>query len=217
MIRRAEDTILDTGFWILDIRRRLRASSIQYPAFAAPAPRPLQESSSIRLKKAEARGFTLIEVLAALMFLGILVPVVMEALSLSNHISSLSERRAVAAELAENKLNEELIGSYWQSETQTKGDFGTDYPGYRWEMTQAGWSGASQAGTSTAGSSDMTELDMKVIFPVQGRDQSVSISTLVSASLAQLSGTTSGTSSPAASTTPSTPAAPAKGAGGRAR
>ena len=141
-------------------------------------------------------GFTLIEVLAALVFLAILVPVIAEALTLSSRVSTLSDRRAVAAELAENQLNMELVN--WQSGAQTNGatsgatsgatngDFGTGYPGYTWKVTQTGWSGDSTNG--------MTEMTMEVDFQVQGKAQSVKLSTLVNASLltaqqAALSGT----------------------------
>ena len=131
-------------------------------------------------------GFTLIEVLAAMLFLAILVPAIATALTLSSRVSTLSDRRAVAAELAENQLNEELLANTWESATATKGDFGADYPGYAWAMTQAGWSGDTTA--------NMTELTMEVTFQVQGRTQSVRLTTLVSATVAAQHGQTTGTS-----------------------
>ena len=148
--------------------------------------------------QARNSGFTLIEVLAAMMFLAILVPAIVSALSLSGHISELSDRRAVAAELAENQLNEELMANNWMSNNSTKGDFGTDYPGYTWEMTQSAWSGDTL--------NNMTQLAMVVTFPVQGRPQTVRLTTLVSTTVAQqsqTSGTTAATtSSPAATPAP---------------
>jgi len=110
-------------------------------------------------------GFTLVEVLAALLFLAILVPAIVGGLTLSNRISVLSERKA------ENKLNEQLIGNGWQAASANSGDFGTDYPGYRWQITQQPWQGDT---TNT-----MTELMVEVFFPVQGKDHSVRLSTLV--------------------------------------
>ena len=148
-----------------------------------------------RLMQAEDHGFTLIEVLAALLFLAILVPAIATALSLSSRVSTLTDRRAVAAELAENQLNEELLGSAWQSATATQGDFGADYPGYTWQMTQTGWNGDS--------TNAMTELTMEVTFPVQGRPQSVKLTTLVNASVSSAQGQTqSGSSSTMPSTSP---------------
>ena len=46
------------------------------------------------------RGFTFIEVLAALLFLAILYPAIVGGLTISNRASVISERTAVAAELA---------------------------------------------------------------------------------------------------------------------
>jgi type II secretory pathway pseudopilin PulG len=133
-------------------------------------------------------GFTLVEVLAALLFLAILVPVIVGALSATGRVSELATRRAVATELAENQMNEELIGNEWQTDPGS-GDFGTNYPGYRWQMTQNTW--AADA------TNPMTELSVEVFFPVQGREQSVKLTTLVnpSATTTQTplpSGTTAG-------------------------
>ena len=161
-------------------------------------------------------GFTLVEVLAALLFLAILVPAIVSGLSLSNRVSELSSRRALAVELAENQLNEELIGNMWESANVTQGDFTDEgYPNYRWDMTQAGWSGDT--------ANNMTELAVEVTFPVQGRDQSVRLTTLVSAtvaqqqsqsqSAAQTSGTTAAqTAQPPAAAAAAAPSTPTKAA-----
>ena len=152
-------------------------------------------------KRAGDSGFTLVEVLAALLFLAILVPAIVSALSISSRVSTLSDRRAVAAELAENQLNEELLGGNWESATVTKGDFGTDYPGYAWDMTETGWTGDP--------TNNMTELTMEVTFPVQGRTQSIRLSTLVNATVleaqgVEMSGSNQSTTATPASTTPAT-------------
>ncbi len=118
-------------------------------------------------------GFTFIEILAALLFLAILVPAVVTGLALSNRLSVFSERSAAASELAENKLNELLIDDAWESSGETRGDFGKDWPGYRWEMQQPAWAGDTV--------NPMTELTMQVFFMVQGREHSVRLTTLVSA------------------------------------
>jgi len=139
----------------------------------------------------EDNAFTLIEVLAALLFLAILVPVLVGGLTLANRLSALSERKAVAIELAENKLNEQLIGNAWLTPSSTSGTFGTDYPGYRWELTQPAWDGDQ--------TNLMTELKMEVFFTVQGKEHSVNLTTLVNPN-AQPGGSPSPT--PAASASP---------------
>jgi Tfp pilus assembly protein PilV len=119
-------------------------------------------------------GFTFVEVFAALVFLAILVPAIVEALSIANRTSVVAERGSIAGELAENKLNEILLSSTGGATAalDTSGDFGTDWPGYRWEMTQGTW---DQDTVNT-----MSEVSVEVYYPVQGRERSVTLTTLVS-------------------------------------
>ncbi len=118
-------------------------------------------------------GFTFVEILAALLFLGIVMPVVIGALQVANRAAVLSERAGVAVQLAENKLAELQLGDAWDSSSST-GEFGEDWPGYRWELTKADWENGV-----------MTELQLAVLFSVQGREQDVRLSTLVSESLSE--------------------------------
>jgi type II secretory pathway pseudopilin PulG len=116
-------------------------------------------------------AFTFVEILAALAFMGLLLPVVMSAILLANRTAVTAERTAVAAQLAENKISELTVADAWTS-SETRGDFGTAQPGYRWEFKQNDW------GAQTA--SGMTELSVDVYFQVQGQERSVRLSTLVS-------------------------------------
>ena len=79
--------------------------------------------------------------------------------------------RRIGMQLGENRLNEMMLADAWTSES-SRGDFGADFPGYRWEMKQADWSSGA-----------MTELTLKVFFQVQGREHDLRLSTLVSESL----------------------------------
>jgi prepilin-type N-terminal cleavage/methylation domain-containing protein len=119
------------------------------------------------------RGFTFVEILAAMAFLGILIPVVVSALMVSNRAAIMAERATIAAQLGENRLGEMMLADAWTSES-SRGDFGPDWPGYRWEMKQADWNAGS-----------MTELTMDVFYSAQGGEQSVQLSTLVNESLSQ--------------------------------
>ena len=129
-------------------------------------------------------AFTLVEILAALAFLGILMPAVISALLISNRAAVLAERRAIAAQLAENELNEMLLADAWRS-AGSQGNFGTDLPGYRWQLEKNTW---------TSGTGTMTELTMDVFFTVQGREQSLQLSTLANSSTTASNSGTSGTS-----------------------
>ena len=125
------------------------------------------------MKRRREHGFTFVEILAAMLFLGILMPVVIGALQVSNRAAVVSERSGVAGQLAENKLGELLLGDAWTS-AGASGDFGTDWPGYRWELTKADWENGA-----------MTELQLAVVFQVQGSERDVRLSTLVNESLSQ--------------------------------
>ena len=131
-------------------------------------------------------AFTFVEVLAALLFLAIVVPTIVQALSLANRASVMAERHALAGELAENKLNELVLDNTWANAPAPRGDFGADSPGYRWEMKTANWA----ADTVNV----MTELAVDVYFTVQGHEYSVHLSTLVSQPAATTGTTGTGTS-----------------------
>ena len=135
-------------------------------------------------------AFTFVEVLAALLFLAVIVPAVVTALTVSNRASEIADRGTTAGALAENKLNEFLIGGAWQSASDTGGTFGEDLPGYRWEMHVAPWT----ADTANA----VSELRVEVFYPVQGQERSVKLSTLVNPSAA----TTGNNAAETGSTTP---------------
>lgn len=112
-------------------------------------------------------GFTLAEVLAALLFMAIVIPVAVEGLRVANLAGQVGERKAIAARLGERVLNELLITGEWQKSSQS----GSDREGsqeYRWDMRLEPW---------TQGA--LSLLTVQVTFPVQGRDYDVRLSTLV--------------------------------------
>jgi type II secretion system protein I len=117
------------------------------------------------------RAFTLVEVLAAMAIMAILVPVLVSAVATSNRAALVAERGSTATQLAESKLNELLVEGTWSSGAGS-GDFGNDYPNYRWEL---------QNGTWTENSS-MTELTMTVYYSVQAQEHTVELTTLVAQS-----------------------------------
>ena len=108
------------------------------------------------------------EVLAALFFLGILVPAVLHAMDVAARASAAAERSGVAAQLAENQLELVLVDGSWTTGS-TRGDFGGDWPNYRWELTSSDWD-----------QDTMTQLTMAVYYNVQGREQKVQLTTLAS-------------------------------------
>jgi len=118
-----------------------------------------------------AQAFTFVEILAALLFLGILMPVVVGALQLGSRTGEVAERAGIAAQLAENQLATLQLNDAWTT-ASARGDFGEEHPGYRWELTKADWENGA-----------MTELQLAVFSTVQGREHSVRLCTLVNESL----------------------------------
>jgi type II secretory pathway pseudopilin PulG len=116
-------------------------------------------------------AFTLAEVLAALLFMAIVIPVALQGLRVASRAGSVSERKAVGARLAERKLNELLVTGQWQSASQ-KGEVREGSQVYSWQLQSEPW---SEDGV-------MRQLTVVVSVPVQGRDYDVKVSTLVDAS-----------------------------------
>jgi type II secretory pathway pseudopilin PulG len=121
----------------------------------------------LTLRRPATSGFTFVEVLAALVFLGILMPVVLSALTVSNQAGMLADRSTSALQLAENQLNELLVTQTWLSGS-SRGDFGPAWPGYRWELQRRTWPLDEV----------MTELTITVFFQAQGRERHVALTTL---------------------------------------
>lgn len=129
-----------------------------------PPNRPLPNAERARA------GFTLAEVLAALLFMAIVIPVAMQGLHIASRAGSVSERKALGARLAENKLNELVVTGQWQSSAQ-KGTILEGLQEYAWRLAAEPW---SEDGA-------MRLVTVYVTVPVQGQDYEVSISTLVDA------------------------------------
>jgi len=115
-------------------------------------------------------GFTLAEVLAALLFMAIVIPVALQGLRIASRAGSISERKAVGTRLAENKLNELVVTGQWQSSAQ-KGIIQEGSQEYEWRVQAEPW---SEDGA-------MRLVTVYVTVPVQGQDYDVYVSTLVDA------------------------------------
>ncbi len=114
-------------------------------------------------------GFTFIEVLAAMIFMAVLIPVVMQGLILVQRSVAITERRTIAAQLGANLLNEMIVTEQWEQETGGSGDWGEEWPGFRWEMTLNPWSEDE----------GINELTLTVYYPSHGQEESISLTTLV--------------------------------------
>ena len=114
------------------------------------------------------RAFTLIELLATLMLAGIVLPAVVEGIHVSLTTASHARRQSEAASLAQSKLAE-LIATDQINDAEMTGDFGEDWPEYRWTSELYDWSEDSR----------LYQIDVTVVWIERGTECSLMLSTLV--------------------------------------
>ena len=120
-------------------------------------------------KSDQRRAFTLVEVLATLVLIGIVVPVAMQGVTLATRMASHSKRQIQASCLAKSKLSELVASEAWQN-TARSGTFGTDWPDYEWKLESSSWMISS-----------VYELTVRVSWegPASVEKRSVVLSTLI--------------------------------------
>src|SRR5208282_5088022 len=114
-------------------------------------------------------AFTLAEVLAALLFLSIVIPTAVEALHVASLAGEVAARKGTAARVADRILNESIITTNWSTGSQS----GTAAEGageFHWTLNSQNWPGDTKA--------MMRLLTAGVTFSAQGHDYSVQLSTL---------------------------------------
>ena len=117
-------------------------------------------------RSAVKHGFTLVEVLAALVFMGILLPVTVRAVRVASQAGQVGERKAVAARVAERVLNEMLVtGGLRQS--SASGRIEERHRFYQWTLR-----------SETLTEDRMSLVTVRVTYDVQGKEYDVSLSTL---------------------------------------
>ncbi|MGD0351129.1 MAG: hypothetical protein ABSB84_12570 [Verrucomicrobiota bacterium] len=113
-------------------------------------------------------AFTLAEVLAAMLFLAIVIPAAVEAMHVASLAGEVAARKGVAARVADRVLNEGIVMTNWNLGTQN----GTVTEGakeFRWTLSSQNWPVDT-----------MQLLTAEVKFSAQGHDYSVTLNTLAS-------------------------------------
>ena len=104
--------------------------------------------------------------LAALVFMGIVIPVAVHGLQIANRAGQVAQRKGDAARVAERILNETIIMTNWNKASQS----GSAVEGSRqfeWSLRTETWQ------------DPMRLVSVRVNYEVQGRKYDVRLSTLV--------------------------------------
>lgn len=123
-------------------------------------------SPACAVKRARA-AFTLAEVLAALVFMAIVIPVAVEGLRVASRAGVLATRKAVALRFAEQVLHEQIVTGDWVSSGRGGSLFDGPFE-YRWMVQSDSWE-----------RNGLRLLTAVVTFGVQNQDYDVRLSTLV--------------------------------------
>ena len=111
-------------------------------------------------------AFTLSEALAALLFMAIVIPVVVQAIHTASLAGEVAARKSAAVRVADEVLNESLVMTNWSSGPQsgTKTQGGLEF---QWKLTSQSWPADT-----------MQIVTAEVGFSAQGKQYSVKLSTL---------------------------------------
>jgi prepilin-type N-terminal cleavage/methylation domain-containing protein len=133
-----------------------------------------------------SRGFTLPEVLTAMLLAGIVLPVAIKGVSLALFASTDARHRIEAVALGETKLDELAASMTSSNGGDSEGDFGEKSPLFRWKSS-----------TSSV-ETDLAEIRVRVSWTARGRERSVELTSFAYAG----TNMTSTTSPPAPGGTP---------------
>jgi hypothetical protein len=142
-------------------------------------------------------AFTLAEVLAALLFMAIVIPVAVQGLLIAAKAGEVAQRKEEAGRIAERILNENIVTTNWNQSSQS----GTVFEGireFRWTLRSEPWSqnttnqvpgetstigllasGQPRVSALAASQTTMNLLSVEVVYTVQNEDYNVRLSTLV--------------------------------------
>lgn len=128
-------------------------------------------------------GFTLPEVLASLVLVGLVLPAVMKGVSLAMSAADDARKRVEAVGLAETKLEEIVASASTNAAGSTSGDFGDAWPAYRWRSA------------SNNMDTGLTEITVSVVWTSRGAERSVDLAGFAYASSTTATATAGGSSS----------------------
>jgi type II secretory pathway pseudopilin PulG len=115
-------------------------------------------------------AFTLVECLAAMLFLIIVIPVALQGLRVASTAGEMAQRKATAARIGTKVLNELKVTGQLQNTSQA----GVVQEGgltYRWAVKCQSWTEDTQ--------SQMSMATLTITYGIKGKDYDVRLSTLL--------------------------------------
>ena len=125
-------------------------------------------------RRRSTAGFTLAEVLAALLFMAIVIPAAMEGMHIASLAGTVAQRKGEAARVAQRLLVQNLVNTNSSQSAQS----GTVTEGQR----EFNYTVHSDPWTRDPSQNVIRQLTVEVKFTAQSRDYSVRMSTLVDSS-----------------------------------
>jgi len=113
-----------------------------------------------------SQAFTLAEILAAMLFMAIVIPAAVEAMHVASLAGEVAARKGAAARVADRVLNESIVMTNWNLGSQN-GTITEGAEEFQWTLTSRNWPVDT-----------MQLLTAEVKFSAQGHDYSVTMSTL---------------------------------------
>jgi type II secretory pathway component PulJ len=123
---------------------------------------------------AKCAAFTLAEVLAALVFMAIVIPVALEAMHVASRAGTVAARKGEAARVAQRLLAETLVTTNWSQSVQS-GTLTESQRQFDWTMHNDPWS-------QDPSQNVIRQLSVEVKFTAQNQPYSVRMTTLVDSS-----------------------------------
>jgi hypothetical protein len=121
-------------------------------------------------------AFTLAEVLAALLFMAIVIPVALEGMHIASRAGTVAVRRTEAARVAERILNENIVTTNWNGGSSQSGSTAEGSQQYRWTLKNEAWNVDPNL-------PNLRLLSVEVAYSTQGREGSVRLSTVVNSTV----------------------------------
>ncbi len=154
---------------VFSVRCFLLSSRIQCSVFRGVFSVFRLPSSVFRSIGRRRRRFTFAEILVALVFVAVLLPVAVRGVLIANRAGAVAEHKQQAVRLADSFLADLVATDSW-ADTESEGDFGEDWPGYTWQFADEQWQEDDEL---------LRVLTVQVLYRVQGEELSLTLSTLV--------------------------------------